>query len=37
MTLPGRRYTGGFCPRPTPGGVPVEIISPGCRLINRLK
>ena len=24
----------GFWPSPTPGGVPVEIMSPGCRLMN---
>ena len=34
MVWPGRRYTGGFWPMPTPGGVPVEITSPGCRLMN---
>ncbi len=36
-TSPGLRYCGGFCPIPTPGGVPVEITSPGCRLMNWLK
>jgi len=35
--FPDRRYTGGFCPRPTPGGVPVEIMSPGCKDMKRLK
>ena len=24
--MPGRRYFGGFCPRPTPAGVPVETV-----------
>ena len=30
-TSPGLRYTGGLKPRPTPAGVPVEIMSPGSR------
>ena len=29
MTSPGLRKTGGFMPRPTPGGVPVVMTSPG--------
>lgn len=37
MTSPGLRNTGGFWPRPTPGGVPVEMMSPVCRLINWLR
>ncbi len=37
MVWPGRRNTGGFWPRPTPGGVPVEMTSPGCRLMKRLR
>jgi hypothetical protein len=28
-TSPGCSHTGGFMPRPTPGGVPVAMISPG--------
>ena len=34
---PARRYTGGFLPCPTPGGVPVVMTSPGCRLMKRLR
>ena len=37
MTSPARRYSGGFWPRPTPGGVPVEMTSPDCRLMKRLR
>ena len=33
-TSPSLRKTGGFMPRPTPGGVPVEMMSPGWRLMN---
>src|SRR6201999_3605748 len=33
-TSPGFRNRGGFWPRPTPGGVPVEITSPGSRVMN---
>jgi hypothetical protein len=36
-SFPARRYTGGFSPCPTPGGVPVEMMSPGRRLMNLLK
>jgi hypothetical protein len=36
-TWPGRKKTGGFIPIPTPGGVPVAITSPGCRVMIRLK
>src|SRR5262245_21632644 len=32
MTSPGFRYCGGFIPKPTPGGVPVKIMSPGSRV-----
>ena len=34
---PALRYCGGFCPMPTPGGVPVEMTSPGMRLMNWLR
>ena len=34
---PGLRKTGGFIPIPTPAGVPVVTISPGCKDINLLK
>ena len=33
-TSPAFRYCGGFIPSPTPGGVPVETTSPGCRVKN---
>src|SRR6185312_4624637 len=36
ITSPGLRYTGGFWPRPTPGGVPVEITSPASSVMWRL-
>ena len=37
IVWPARKNTGcGFCPMPTPGGVPVAITSPGCRLMNWL-
>src|SRR4030095_7155159 len=32
MTSPGFKYCGGFIPKPTPGGVPVKIMSPGSRV-----
>ena len=31
---PSLRNTGGFIPRPTPGGVPVVTISPGINVIK---
>src|SRR5690606_5634799 len=37
MTSPAFRYTGGFMPMPTPGGVPVEMMSPGCSVMNWLR
>ena len=37
MVWPARRYTGGLWPMPTPGGVPVEITSPLCKLMKRLR
>ena len=33
MTSPGLRKIGGSWPRPTPGGVPVAMMSPGNRVI----
>ena len=33
-TSPGLRYTGGFIPRPTPGGVPVAMRSPGISVMR---
>jgi hypothetical protein len=37
MTSPGLRKMGfGFFPRPTPGGVPVVMMSPGSKVIIRL-
>jgi len=37
IVFPARRKIGaGFCPMPTPAGVPVEMTSPDCRLITRL-
>jgi hypothetical protein len=33
---PARKYTGGFCPSPTPGGVPVLMMSPGSNGMNWL-
>ena len=37
MVWPGLSQTGsGLMPMPTPGGVPVEMMSPGCRLMNWL-
>lgn len=36
-TSPPCRYCCGVCPIPTPGGVPVEITSPACRLMNWLQ
>ncbi len=35
-TSPGRRNTGGFNPKPTPGGVPVLTMSPGNKVMNWL-
>src|SRR5213592_5046615 len=35
-TSPGARKRGGFCPSPTPAGVPVEMTSPGRRVMNWL-
>src|SRR5439155_12613087 len=35
-TSPAFRYCGGFIPKPTPGGVPVLITSPGRRVMNSL-
>jgi LacI family transcriptional regulator len=37
ITSPGFKYTGGFWPRPTPAGVPVEMTSPGRRVMNWLR
>ena len=37
ITSPAFRNVGGFIPMPTPGGVPVEMMSPGCRLMNWLR
>ena len=38
MTCPARKNTGsGLMPRPTPGGVPVEMTSPGCSDMQRLR
>jgi diguanylate cyclase (GGDEF)-like protein len=37
MVCPARKNTGGFWPMPTPGGVPVLMMSPGCRLMKRLR
>ena len=34
---PAFRYIGGFMPRPTPGGVPVVMRSPGHSVMNRLQ
>ena len=34
---PGTRYLGGFWPMPTPGGVPVEMMSPGWSDMKRLR
>ena len=35
ITSPGFRYQGaGFCPRPTPGGVPVVMMSPGSNVMT---
>src|SRR5579862_3967210 len=34
MISPAFKYHGGLNPRPTPKGVPVEIISPGSKVIN---
>jgi len=36
-TSPARKNCGGFFPMPTPGGVPVEITSPGCSVMNWLR
>lgn len=33
-TSPAARYCGGLKPWPTPGGVPVEMMSPGCRVMK---
>ena len=33
---PSFKYLGGFKPIPTPSGVPVDIISPGNKVINLL-
>ena len=33
-TSPALRYTGGFIPSPTPGGVPVAIRSPGISVMR---
>ena len=35
-TSPAFRKSGGFMPRPTPGGVPVVMMSPGCSVMNWL-
>jgi hypothetical protein len=36
ISWPGRRNTGsGFLPMPTPGGVPVEMMSPGISIMKR--
>ena len=37
ITSPFFRYFGGFMPRPTPGGVPVVITSPGSRVMKWLQ
>ena len=37
MICPGLRYLGGFMPKPTPGGVPVVMISPGSNVMNSLQ
>src|SRR3954451_1033907 len=34
MTSPTLRKVGGFMPRPTPGGVPVVMMSPGSSVMN---
>ena len=36
MTSPGSSQRGGFMPMATPAGVPVAMISPGSRVMNRL-
>ena len=36
MTSPSARKTGGLRPLPTPGGVPVVMMSPGCNDMNWL-
>jgi len=36
ITSPFFRYSGGFMPMPTPGGVPVVITSPGISVMNWL-
>ena len=33
MTSPAFRNSGGFFPRPTPGGVPVVMMSPGSKIM----
>jgi hypothetical protein len=35
-TSPALRNCGGFMPMPTPGGVPVVMMSPGIRVMNWL-
>ena len=36
ITSPFFRYSGGFMPRPTPGGVPVVMMSPGISVMKWL-
>ena len=37
ISSPDYKYVGGFMPIPTPDGVPVVIISPGCKDIKLLR
>ena len=36
IVWPARRNTGGFMPAPTPGGVPVLMMSPACKVMKWL-